>query len=197
VSGFRSSLTWNFLSRTFVTFIYGSATWLGPWYVLILPAAPAAVLAASGAVPTDRRWRRGCRRACRRISALLLWDLGLRIRGLVRIRARIRVLSVVLAAVRRAIVAQAAGPVGAARSAAAPLPRTFSLQAQELARQIRVWLSCLQAHLPRPHWPGLPSATGRRLCWRWRSGGPRPPPIHSRRPRWSDPEGKTRQNQRS
>jgi hypothetical protein len=33
------------------------------------------------AVPTDRHWRRGCRRACRRVSALLLWDLGVRIRG--------------------------------------------------------------------------------------------------------------------
>jgi hypothetical protein len=132
------------------------------------------------AAATGRHWRRSCRR---RVSALLLSDYGLRIRGLVRIRARIRVLCVVLAADRRAIEARAAGPVEAARSAAVPLPRAFSLLAQVLVRQTRVWLSCLQALLPRRRWPGPPSASWRRLCWRWRSGGPRPPPIRSRRPR--------------
>ena len=51
MSGFLICLTWNFLSRAVVTFSYSSAVWLGPWYVLILPAAPAAVLAASGRSP--------------------------------------------------------------------------------------------------------------------------------------------------
>ena len=145
------------------------------------------------AVSSVRRWRRGYRRVCRRVTVLL----GFRIRVRVPIRVWNRVLSVMMAADRRATAAVAAGPVVAARSAAVPLPRAFSLLAQVLARQIRVWLSCLQALLPRRRWPGPPSASWRRPCWRWRSGGPRRPPRCSCRPRWSGPEVETRQNQRN
>ncbi len=89
-------------------------------------------------------WRRGFRRARRRVAGLL----GFRIRVRVRIRARNLVLSEMAAADRRAIVASAAGPVGAARSAAAPLPRSFSWQAQGLARRIPALLSCFQHSKP-------------------------------------------------
>ncbi len=168
---FHTCLTWNFLSLSLSSTVTVPLCGWDPG-TFSFTNGPSGRTGRLWAVPTDRHWCRGCRRACCRVSALLLWDPGVRIRGLVRIRVRIRALSVVLAADRIATVAQAAGLVGAARSAAASLPRCFSLQVQVLARQIPVWLSCLQARLPRPHWPGLPSASGRRPCWRWRSGAP-------------------------
>jgi hypothetical protein len=98
---------------------------------------------------TVRCWRRGYRRCRRRVAGLL----GVRIRARVRIRVQSLVLSGMAGAGRRAIAALAAGLVSAARSAAAPLPRSFSLQAQGpgLARRIPALLSCFQARRPRHH----------------------------------------------
>jgi hypothetical protein len=94
-----------------------------------------------------RCWRRGYRRSRRRVAGLL----GVRIRARVRIRVQNLVLFGMAAADRRAIAASAARRVWAARSAAAPLPRSFSWQAQGLglAQRIPALLSCFQARRPR------------------------------------------------
>ncbi len=97
---------------------------------------------------------------------------------------------------QRARAAAAAGRVWAAKSAVAPLPRPFSWQAQGLAQQTPVLLSCWPVRRLRRLWPGSPSASWRQPCWHWRSGGLRRLPRCWSRPRLSGPEVGTRQNQR-
>jgi hypothetical protein len=138
----------RFLAQLFhflYIYFFLSINHLAPLYlckteVFVVPSTngPSGRNCRLSAVSSVRRWRRGYRRMCRRVTDLL----GFRIRVQVPIRVRNRVLSMMMAAARRATAAAAAGPVVAARSAAAPLPRPFSWQAQGLARQTPALLAC-------------------------------------------------------
>ncbi len=93
--------------------------------------------------------------------------------------------------------ASAAGRVWAATQVAAQPPRLSSWRAQRSARWILAAFSCLPARPPPLPWPGPPSVSLRRPCWRWMSDGLRRKPRCSLHPQLSGPEAGTRRNRRN
>jgi hypothetical protein len=102
--------------------------------MFLLPAAPAAALAASEwpSLPLVSSAAAAAAIAAHRSPSPLVGGGG----G--RIRARLLVHAGSVAAGQRATAAAVAGPVWAAMSAVGPLPRSFSSQAQGMAQQTPV-----------------------------------------------------------